>query len=148
MKIRSGFVANSSSSSFIIFGDSIDINWDYDQTTYYIGDEGKTTFGWENEQTFGVFSKINFAAMQAMYVKNEEWMNMLEEVIIEHLNCSNVENLITFDYPCPKGKVEGYIDHQSASCEGENIEIFESKEKLKLFLFCSNSYIQGGNDNS
>jgi hypothetical protein len=40
-----------------------------------------------------------------------------------------------------------YIDHQSAACEGENTEIFDSAEDLERFIFCPESYIQGGNDN-
>jgi len=146
MKIRSGFVANSSSSSFIVIGNVIH-SYNLENEKYSIGQFGKTEFGWEDETTGSVDGKINFAAMQAMYVKNEVWMEMLTNVIKEQFGCSTVENLISFEYPVPDGKVEGYIDHQSSSCEGENTEIFESEEKLKLFLFSPDSFIQGGNDN-
>lgn len=41
-----------------------------------------------------------------------------------------------------------YIDHQSASSEGECMEMFESEDALYDFLRFDESYIRGGNDNS
>ena len=41
-----------------------------------------------------------------------------------------------------------YIDHQSSVIEGQNMDMFQSKDTLYRFLADSeNSYIQGGNDN-
>lgn len=40
-----------------------------------------------------------------------------------------------------------YIDHQSASIEGECMEMFESEDALYNFLRFDESYIRGGNDN-
>ena len=40
-----------------------------------------------------------------------------------------------------------YIDHQSASSEGECMEMFESEDALYNFLRFQESYVRGGNDN-
>ena len=42
---------------------------------------------------------------------------------------------------------DGYIDHQSSACEGENIQIFESEKDLEAFIFDDEAYIVGDNDN-
>ena len=149
MKIRKGFVSNSSSSSFIVIGDGPLKELKIDGTVI-IGQHGETEFGWENTVYDGVWSRINFAYLQA--VDRSEWLEMLEDILKEHLGCTEIVYLINTSYDeKPDSEhgpyVRGYIDHQSAACEGSNTEMFESKEKLKQFLFCADSYIQGGNDN-
>ena len=145
MKVRKGFVSNSSSSSFVI----ISSNNLYDYRVYgdyIIGDDGECEFGWDVETYSDIPSKINFAYMQAMYVKHNEWLNMLTCAIVNHTGCDNVRSNLTIDWK-DKEKRQGYIDHQSASTEGENTEIFESIETLTNFLFSPHSYIETGNDN-
>jgi hypothetical protein len=70
---------------------------------------------------------------------------MLEEIIREELDVEDIVWNIATSYR-DKG-IEGYIDHQSSAGEGQNIEIFNSKEILRSFLFNKESYIQLDNDN-
>jgi len=143
MKQRSGFVSNSSSSSFIVMDNDIK---NYRPPTHHAGDEftvdenlGESEFGWEHTEYTGYGTKILFAYIQARYVleNHPEWLAMLEKVIKEELGVAKINWNIT----------GGYIDHQSSSEEGKNIEIFENEQSLKNFLFNTETYIQGGNDN-
>lgn len=141
MKIRNGFVSNSSSSSFIVISE--------DESTYrpptlsanfFIGDDGRNDFGWQDERYWDFESKLNFAFLQAKAASednNDNWTDMLWVVLGE---CGAIE----IDEDMDKWS---HIDHQSAYCEGENCEMFESEEQLRNFLFNTSSYIQCENDN-
>jgi hypothetical protein len=60
-------------------------------------------------------------------------------------NISHDDKKGYYSWTCLDG--EYYIDHQSASSEGECMEMFESEDALYNFLRFQESYIRGGNDN-
>lgn len=143
MKIRNGYVSNSSSSSFIVISDNGKLCFPKKQDVYYLGEDGEYEFGWQIEDYFDMDSKINFAYIQAS--TDQGWLKMLEDVLYEYVGYS-ITPTITKKWDHPKLK-HACIDHQSSASEGENTEMFESKEKLIAFLFNPDSYIHNDNDN-
>ena len=189
MKLRTDYVSNSSSSSFIIIANSgtdrtDEIKSDFlsykeDWTSYPIPNtNGKHEFGWEWEDTNSFEGKLNFVGIQLLYLFLEKISNrereykrpytgkdfdrlydMLQKVCKEQfgfnvrLNPDVINTDIGFSED--RGGYYGfttlatgyYIDHQSASIEGECMEMFESEDALYNFLRFDESYIRGGNDN-
>lgn len=154
MKIRNGFVSNSSSSSFIVIsldgGYSKELNWE--ALLEYSGGPmvvnysfGKTDFGWGPEKISDTPSKIIFSYLRAQYADRNSWIEMLEKVIKEHTKCSEIKWVVGIDEY--EDHVDfAYIDHQSV--EGEaNTEMFNDEYTLSRFLFCPQSCIQLDNDN-
>ena len=148
MKIRMGFVSNSSSSSFVVIdttGNYCDIPLQLSKKELLVGRNlGETEFGWGQEVLYDCGSRINFAYIQATYMNNQEWLQMLEEVIKKNSKVETIKMLISEDYDSDNW---GYIDHQSSALEGVNTEMFVDKMELKYFLFGEKSKIVLDNDN-
>jgi hypothetical protein len=146
VKCRVGFVTNSSSSSFIVINATKGYETlpAYTDGVYRVGFLGETEFGWMPRNIHDIDSRINFAYLQALTVDNKEWVKMLEEVIKENSEVKEINFLLTDDWNSPS---YGYIDHQSCASEGENTEMFTSKDTLKDFIFGEGSYIHTDNDN-
>ena len=160
MKIRKNLVSNSSSSSFIVISDGKhEQEISVEEGVFVIGEYGEHEFGWQEERYSDVYSKINFCYIQAKEIDNKDYMNMLEEVLKEKF--PEINTLVsvlggwdsedeTIEHPVFGSVMKmkcSYIDHQSSACEDQNLEMFESKEILKNFLFNRSSYIQNDNDN-
>ncbi len=141
MKTRIGFVSNSSSSSFVVIGNTGDNSWrlksDVQDGNLDLGNDGEVEFGWGPDDVTGMYSMINFAFLQAE--DNAEWMKMLEDVIKHEVGCETITWKVNDRY--------AYIDHQSSASEGSNTEIFDDEDTLRRFLFCDDSSIHLDNDN-
>ena len=146
MKIRSGFVSNSSSSSFVVINAKKGyLKPDFNNPLVVDYTFGTTEFGWGPDIIYDLEGRIIFAYLQYLYTKKEEWLEMLERVIKNNTLVKNIEWIIEIDNY--KLNVYAYIDHQSSSAEGMNTEIFDSEQTLKDFIFGNGSYIQLENDN-
>jgi hypothetical protein len=146
MKIRQGFVSNSSSSSFVIYDARNGYDFpNFDSHLVVDSNFGETEFGWGPDKLYDFGSMVIFAYLQYLYAQNEDWKKMIEEVIQENTNVKTIDwQIQREDWDKPGW---GYIDHQSSVVEGENTEIFDSKEILKDFFFGKGSYIVVDNDN-
>jgi len=141
-KIHSSFITNSSSSSFVIIGRKKLQDIAFQESILVAGSElGKIEFGWGPETIRDWGSRVNFAYLQTLYLgeNGKQKLEMLEKILRECLKVKEITWKLTMD--------EGYIDHQSSAIEGENLEIFESEELLRQFLFAEDSKIVLNNDN-
>ena len=188
MKLRSDYVSNSSSSSFIVIvKDGEDMtetisaefsSYSEDWTCYEVPcKNGKHEFGWEWEDTCTFEGKLNFVGIQLLSLQLENMKKLDREYEREvtgndfdriydilmkfckekfHFNIKLNEDAIKMHiwHDDEKGYYgysmlndDYYIDHQSASSEGECMEMFESEDALYDFLRFQESYVRGGNDN-
>jgi len=150
MKTRSGFVSNSSSSSFIIMGDTKNkllVPTLPNDEILTIPDDfgGKQKFDWEVEWSSDFQSKMNYCIVQAM--QDEKVMEKVKSALEEFLNVDEIKINLTNDWDKMNNKNWAYIDHQSSISEGEAQIVFISKENIINFIFNPESKILMGNDN-
>lgn len=157
MKVRTGFVSNSSSSSFVVVSDgTLDQKTEdafMESTRKKHGkfvpfqNSAECEFGWEEKEYNDVDTKLNWAFLQAYYAKkqmaNEKPLALLRRLFKSHR--------IDIDECALNKAVDSelaYIDHQSRCYEkGRHLDIFKSSVKLRSFLFDSCSRLVTGNDN-
>lgn len=168
MKIRNGFVSNSSSSSFVVYGrdpskmihtlpkELYTKSYRYGRNVDNIVlpfTEAQMEFGWQFERYYDIKDRINFCAAMIMDMPENiryEHKRMLETVIEKHISDDEYVEIV-YDYnfffwdSIESEKL--YIDHQSSWREGRNTELFESEKNLEDFIFNSESFIQCGNGN-
>lgn len=160
MKTRSGFVSNSSSTSFIIIGKSGNFGKFTDIRDNVIHITDGWEFGWNHETFNYTEARAAFAFLQAKhahwktykfdswdgdkytdvkeYDYRDEWSGRVIKVIKEVTGMD-----VVFEHNLE----DSYIDHASCSSDGENIHIFDDNETLKCFIFDNDSLIEMGNDN-
>jgi len=139
MKIRIGFVSNSSSTSFVIIGHSGILEIPSNDGVR-ICVAGSFQFG-RSGCAINPIGRIAFAWMQAQYQKRDDWVTMIKQVVKEVTDLEFVCLINPFADYCESFS---YIDHQSI---GKSNEIFSSMDELKAFIFDKDSYIEMGNDN-
>lgn len=155
MKIRNGFVSNSSSSSYIIIDYSCFSPPQLDKILYVDENFGETEFGWGPDTICGYGSRIIFSYLQVLYGDEDgKWLEMLENSIKNNCGVEKIYWEISIGYSNDKIHLEtgnkifyGYIDHQSNAMEYKNTEMFDSQQDLDQFLFGQKSCIKLDNDN-
>ncbi len=142
---RASFESNSSSSHSI----SMTSGTTYDDTIPIDPIDGKVhisfgEFGWEWEKHTDAKTKASYVATYVFNYKTEKEQQLLTKVIQEFCGAEVVYNKINDEYD-PKG----YIDHQSSDDSNKGLNAIDfTEENIKKFIFCKNSFLLTGNDNS
>lgn len=139
MKVRTGFVSNSSSSSYVIIGDLPFIDEQRDFLSNHIKDNvlyagfslGEIGFGWGPDTITDIGSRINLAIIS----DNFETERVLKAIQIHY---PEVYKIVFLSEP------DAYIDHQSIP---EIARSLSDDVSLYLFIFCKHSLIELDHDN-
>jgi len=163
MKIRNGFVSNSSSSSFVIIGEKKhkipkfhDAYWTEIKELHI-----PQTLGGETEWNYSTYSsfadKLNWAALMCYITEgpgsekgSTEWTDMLLEIIEEDLGIEKVKINYVWEHDEYNHEVflnplavQYTLDHGSHPCNSEeSAKMFKDKETLRNFLFAPDSEIK------
>lgn len=152
MKTRHGLVSNSSSSSFIVIDARAGHTFPPYTTLTVDGNLGETEFGWGPDECHGFGSRVIFAYLQTLYMRDNNpdlanhWFNLLEACVRKHTGAAHIFWNVSREYR-EEGMTWGYIDHQSNAAEQANMEMFDSEDALRDFLFGAGSKIVLDNDN-
>lgn len=160
MKIRKGFISNSSSSSFVIVCD--DKEYFNVTSLQYLGNKEVLNipedlhnpyyqFGWEWNCYSRFEEKVCWAILQAQFMEeyvpvltkdcNKPYHKLIFEVVNRIFGVEEIDIEININSGA-------WIDHSSCAYEDSSqLEIFESFDTLTQFLFNTKSYISTGNDN-
>ena len=160
MKIRLGFVSNSSSSSFITIGSSDNLEMPQLHSAYSIREiRIPETFGGTTEWECSAYStfadRLNWAALMCYlkesptgYANTETpWTDMLDFVLRDAFDIDNIR--ITY-YDPYSSTHEAYdspnsfdINHGCHPLNGEeSTKMFKDEQTLRLFLFAKDSKIE------
>lgn len=173
MKIRQGFVSNSSSSSFILIDHAFSVSdekykrdfenfrswlsehvyWSSERQAFFFRYVPDSEFGWEQTLYNEWWEKFDFMLLQVKLTgrSDEEYGKHHETLLawFQQFDPSIKYIIIPEEYTDDDSGVEyhiGYIDHQSVG--DENLSMLESVDTINKFIFSEKSYILNGNDNS
>lgn len=140
MKIRLGFVGNSSSSSFIVIGNS-GVNVALPEEII-IGAEGETSFGWGPETITDLHSRINLAYHEAYWMDGQEEGDNVQR-LVNLLKKFGASSISTKKAAKMADDWKLTVDHQSHGTFG----MFDSDNDLERFILDKESVIELDNDN-
>lgn len=171
MRIRSGFVSNSSSASYIVTFRGERDDMVPEGELCIPNDKGESCFGWSPVNYHDFYSKLNFAFCQLLYICSSEdlsvgkedsfppkegtdayecyslFIRVLEDNGIKPVFVMTEKDARDHDQFLYGMSVDLYIDHQSSAIENMNMEMFYSYDDMYDFLFVKDSYIHTDNDN-